>query len=174
MNCSNFTLIPYELEGQIYRTALPYPWALKEYAKQLKDNNIKFIVMLCTQKEAKQRLNIDLVDWYWKCSISVILFPIEDFSVPKLEPLMGLVDTMSNLISSYEEQHFPVSTVKGISALKLLLSTHRLSQADLPEIASQGVLSEILHGKRSLNIRQIKLLAKRFGVAPSTFIDDYH
>lgn len=88
--------------------------------------------------------------------------------------LMGLVDTMSNLISSYEEQHFPVSTVKGISALKLLLSTHRLSQADLPEIASQGVLSEILHEKRSLNIRQIKLLAKRFGVSPATFIDDYH
>ncbi len=88
--------------------------------------------------------------------------------------LMGLVDTLSNLISAYEEQHFPVSTVKGVSALKLLLSTNHLSQSDLPEIASQGVLSEILHGKRSLNIRQIKLLAKRFGVSPSTFIDDYH
>jgi HTH-type transcriptional regulator/antitoxin HigA len=65
--------------------------------------------------------------------------------------LMGLVDTLSNLISVYEEQHFPVSTVKGVSALKLLLSTNHLSQAGLPEIASQGVLSEILHGKRSLN-----------------------
>lgn len=86
--------------------------------------------------------------------------------------LMGLVDAISNLIASYEEQHFQVSAVKGVDALKFLMSTHHISQADLPEIASQGVLSEILHGKRSLNIRQIKLLAKRFGVEPATFIDD--
>lgn len=52
------------------------------------------------------------------------------------------------------------------------LHAHLLSQADLPEIASQGVLSEILNEKRSLNLRQIKLLSKRFGVSPSTFIDD--
>lgn len=86
--------------------------------------------------------------------------------------LMGLVDAISNLISSYEEQHFQIPTVKGIDALKFLMDTHHLSQSDLLEIASQGVLSEILHGKRSLNLRQIKLLSKRFGVAPATFIDD--
>ena len=127
---------------------------------------------------------------YWKHIASIVKYPKnnKEFNelVSQLDELleivgndeehylMGLVDTLSNLISVYEEQHFPVSTVKGVSALKLLLSTNHLSQAGLPEIASQGVLSEILHGKRSLNIRQIKLLAKRFGVSPSTFIDDYH
>src|SRR5579872_1982737 len=58
--------------------------------------------------------------------------------------LMGLVDATSHLISSYEEQHVQASTVKGVDALKFLMSTHHLSQSDLPEIASQGVLSEIL------------------------------
>jgi HTH-type transcriptional regulator / antitoxin HigA len=86
--------------------------------------------------------------------------------------LMGLVDAMSNLISSYEEQHFKAPTLKGIDSLKLLMSMHHLSQVDLSEVASQGVLSEILHKKRTLNIRQIKLLSKRFGVDPATFIDD--
>jgi HTH-type transcriptional regulator/antitoxin HigA len=86
--------------------------------------------------------------------------------------LMGLVDVISNLIASHEEQHFQAPPVKGIEALKFLMTTHNLTQAELPEIASQGVLSEILHEKRLLNIRQIKLLAKRFGVDPSTFIDD--
>ena len=86
--------------------------------------------------------------------------------------LMGLVDAISGLISSYEEQHFHAPTIKGVDALKFLMNTHNLSQSDLTEIASQGVLSEILHGKRSLNVRQIKLLAKRFSVDPSTFIDD--
>jgi HTH-type transcriptional regulator/antitoxin HigA len=86
--------------------------------------------------------------------------------------LMGLVDAISSLISSYEEQHLQIPKIKGIDALKFLMNTHHLSQSDLAEIASQGVLSEILHGKRSLNVRQIKLLAKRFSVDPSTFIDD--
>ena len=84
--------------------------------------------------------------------------------------LMGLVDVLSNLIASYEEEHYKISTGKGIDALKFLMESHHLSQADLPEIASQGVMSEILNGKRSLNLRQVKLLAKHLNVDPSTFI----
>ena len=86
--------------------------------------------------------------------------------------LMGLVDTLSYLISSYEEQHFQEPKIKGVEALRFLISTNHLSQSDLSEVASQGVLSEILNGKRMLNLRQIKLLSKRFRVSPSTFIDD--
>jgi HTH-type transcriptional regulator/antitoxin HigA len=48
----------------------------------------------------------------------------------------------------------------------------QLKQADLSKIVSQGVLSEILSGKRTLNLRQIKLLANYFHVDPATFIDD--
>lgn len=84
--------------------------------------------------------------------------------------LMGLVDLISNLISSYEEEHSP--PVSGISALKFLMEQHHLRQSDLQEIFSQGVLSEILQGKRQLNLRQIKLLAKRFHVNITTFIED--
>lgn len=86
--------------------------------------------------------------------------------------LMGLVDAISNLISSYEEEHFKIPPSKGLSALKFLMESHKLKQSDLSKIASQGVLSEILHGKRALNLRQIKLLAKYFHVDPSTFIDE--
>lgn len=85
--------------------------------------------------------------------------------------LMGLADILSNLIATYEGEHFK-SKDKGIDALKFLMESHQLHQSDLPEIASQGVLSEILNGKRQLNMRQIKLLAKRFHVDPSTFIDN--
>ena len=86
--------------------------------------------------------------------------------------LIGLVDAISNIISFYEEQHHKNTSAKGIDALKFLMNAHHLSQADLPEIGSQGVVSEILRGKRLLNVRQIKLLSIRFGVDPSTFIDD--
>jgi len=85
--------------------------------------------------------------------------------------LMGLVDAISNLVAFYEEETDQQSVGKGIDALKFLIDAHHLCQSDLHEIASQGVISEILNGKRSLNLRQIKLLAKRFNVDPSTFID---
>jgi HTH-type transcriptional regulator/antitoxin HigA len=86
--------------------------------------------------------------------------------------LIGLVDVVSNLIASYENEHRKPIKTKGISALKFFMEAHNLTQLDLPEIASQGVLSEILSSRRALNLRQIKLLSKCFHVDPSTFIDD--
>jgi HTH-type transcriptional regulator/antitoxin HigA len=50
------------------------------------------------------------------------------------------------------------------------MAQHGLRQADLPEIGSQGVVSEILAGRRELNLRQVRALAERFGVSPATFI----
>jgi HTH-type transcriptional regulator/antitoxin HigA len=40
----------------------------------------------------------------------------------------------------------------------------------LPEIGSQGVVSEILGGKRELNARQMRALSGRFGVGPAAFL----
>jgi HTH-type transcriptional regulator/antitoxin HigA len=50
------------------------------------------------------------------------------------------------------------------------MEEHGLTQSDLPEIGSQGVVSEVLRGKRELNIRQIRALARRFQVSPAVFI----
>ena len=54
--------------------------------------------------------------------------------------------------------------------LKFLMQEHDLRQSELPEIGSQGVVSEVLGSKRELNARQIKRLAKRFGVSPAVFV----
>ena len=62
------------------------------------------------------------------------------------------------------------SGAKPGAVLKFLMREHGLRQSDLPEIGSQGVVSEVLAGKRDLNARQIKRLAKRFGVSPAVFI----
>ncbi len=45
-----------------------------------------------------------------------------------------------------------------------LMEEHGLRQSDLPEIVSQGVVSEVLAGKRRLNLRQVQALAARFSV----------
>ncbi len=86
--------------------------------------------------------------------------------------IMPLIDIMSNNIASYEKNKYKKLLGTGVNALKYLMQEHGLTQADLPEIGSQGVVSEILSGKRVLNLRQINHLAKRFHVEPDTFIDE--
>lgn len=85
-------------------------------------------------------------------------------------PAMGLVDIVGDLIEDYEAEHHPLPDVTGVQALKFLMAQHSLRQSDLHEIGSQGVVSEILTGKRELNIRQIRALGERFGVSPATFV----
>ncbi len=85
-------------------------------------------------------------------------------------PAMGLVDIVGDLIADYEAEHHLLPEVTGVHALKFLMEQHDLKQSDLPEIGSQGIVSEILAGKRELNIRQVRSLSERFGVSPATFV----
>ena len=85
-------------------------------------------------------------------------------------PLAALMDTVGTLIEAYDKEHFPFSEGDPIGVLKYLMENHNLTQSDLSELGSQGVVSEIVSGKRSLNVRQIKLLSKRFHISPSTFL----
>ncbi|MGB8427354.1 MAG: transcriptional regulator, partial [Desulfobacterales bacterium] len=85
-------------------------------------------------------------------------------------PLASLVETIGTLIETYESQHVSKKEGNAIDALNLLMGEHGLKQSDLSDIGSQGVVSEILSGKRQLNVRQIKLLSHRFKVSPAVFI----
>ena len=85
-------------------------------------------------------------------------------------PIMGLVDIVGDLIEDYEKEQCPVPETTGIEALKFLMEQHGLKQGDLEEIGSQGVVSEILTGKRELNVRQVRALSERFGVSTATFL----
>lgn len=86
-------------------------------------------------------------------------------------PLAGLVAALGALIADYDEVHFRQKAVSPVAMLRFLMDQHGVTQAGLPEIGSQGVVSEILHGKRALNLRQIKSLSARFHVPASVFID---
>lgn len=83
---------------------------------------------------------------------------------------MALVDLIGELIDSYETHHHALPETTGVQALQFLIEQHGLKQTELPEIGSQGVVSEILSGKRELNIRQVRALSERFKVSPATFM----
>ncbi len=85
----------------------------------------------------------------------------------KLAPVM---ETIGNLIENYEAQEYKIKESSPVEALKYLMQEHGLKQSDLKEIGSQGVVSEILTGKRTLNIEQVKKISNKFHVSPLVFI----
>lgn len=95
---------------------------------------------------------------------------LDEISDNEKHPLYSLLDTLGTLIHAYEEEHYPIPDASGTEVLRFLMDEHGLTQSDLPEVGSQGVVSEILNGKRELNVRQIRSLAERFGVSTAVFV----
>ena len=85
-------------------------------------------------------------------------------------PLRGLVDLIGDWIEAYDLEHRPMPVASGVDVLRALMREHGLNQSDLPGVGTRSVVSEILSGKRKLNLRQIRWLTERFGVTVETFI----
>jgi len=95
---------------------------------------------------------------------------LDEVGTNERHSLYGLLDTLGTLIHSYEEMHHPMPNMRGVEILKFFMEEHDLAQSDLPEVGSQGVVSEVLNGNRDLNVRQVRALAKKFHVSPAVFI----
>lgn len=95
---------------------------------------------------------------------------IDEVGENEAHPLASLMETLGSLVATYENNHLPDLHGSPLAVLQALMEEHGLKQADLQEIGSQGVVSEILSGKRSLNIRQIKKLSDKFHVSPAVFL----
>lgn len=88
------------------------------------------------------------------------------------DPGWGLVNLLAERISAYEDRAHPWPDLAPHALLQELMTEHGLSQKDLPEVGTQSVISELLAGKRKLNLRQVKALALRFGVPMDVFAAD--
>lgn len=87
----------------------------------------------------------------------------------EVHPLNSLALLVGDLIEAYDHEHRTMPVVSGVETLRYLMREHGLTQGDLPEIGTQSVMSEILSGKRQLNVRQIRFLTERFGVPADVF-----
>jgi HTH-type transcriptional regulator/antitoxin HigA len=88
------------------------------------------------------------------------------------DPRYRFIETLSVLIEAYDEEHHKLPDASAVEMLRFLMQQHGLSQGDLPEVGSQGVVSEILRGKRELNVRQIQALAERFHLPAGAFFPE--
>jgi HTH-type transcriptional regulator / antitoxin HigA len=85
-------------------------------------------------------------------------------------PYNSIIEYLAYLIESYESTHYPTEKSNPVDVLRFLMEQHGLTQSDLPEIGNQGKVSDILHGRRSLNVRHIKGLSERFGIPADVFM----
>ena len=96
---------------------------------------------------------------------------LERIGTDESHRLMPLLDLVTRRIEAYEAEHHAVPEASPAQVLAYLMDEHGLKQADLAdEMGGQSIVSAILNGKRELNTRQVKALAKRFGVSPGVFL----
>lgn len=84
-------------------------------------------------------------------------------------PLALAVRQLGEAIAAYEAKRHPLPTLPANELIRYLMTENGLRQNDLKELGSQGVVSEILAGRRQLNARQIAALARRFSLPESVF-----
>lgn len=95
---------------------------------------------------------------------------LDEIGDDEQHPLYDLLDTLGTVIFAYEEKHYPVPECDGVEALHFFIEEHNLGKHEFPELGTSDTVSRILDGKQELTVRQIRFLAKRFQVTPSTFV----
>jgi HTH-type transcriptional regulator/antitoxin HigA len=82
-----------------------------------------------------------------------------------------LLELLSFLVESYEDEHYPINEASPNEVLKFLMEQNDLKQKDLlPIFGSSGIASEVVNGKRAISKTQAKALAQRFGISAEVFI----
>jgi len=83
--------------------------------------------------------------------------------------LTTLMDTLSLLVESYENEHYPITDVSAKEVLQSIMQEHGLQENDFPEIGDQDKMLGILNGEQQLSSLQIRALSTRFHVSPNVF-----
>lgn len=89
-------------------------------------------------------------------------------------PESDALEVLSMLVKQYELQHFPVPKPKPLEAIKFRLEQMGKSEAELSEILGyRSRKSEILSGKRKLNLAMIRKLNEILKIPADVLIQAY-
>jgi HTH-type transcriptional regulator/antitoxin HigA len=110
-------------------------------------------------------------------ALQVIEKLLEQASDDPQDSLNGLIELISRAIAAYEANDSTLmefnqeadNIAPDVAVLRLLMSQHQLTGADLPEIGDKTLVSKILSGERNLTKQHIEKLAKRFQIDPGLF-----
>ncbi|SDY20685.1 HTH-type transcriptional regulator / antitoxin HigA [Allochromatium warmingii] len=99
-------------------------------------------------------------------ALDELLVLIED---NESHPLASLASHMGDLIEAYDEARRPMPKSNGLDVLRYLMQERGLSEADLSDVGSPDLISDILSGRCELDIHYIRALSDHFKVPPDVF-----
>jgi HTH-type transcriptional regulator/antitoxin HigA len=123
--------------------------------------------------EAHARVKLRAIDdeRHYRAMVAFMNKLLDKVGDRETHPLMGLLDIVTVFVRDYEERSVEMPDVDPAAVLRFLMGQHDLRQTDLAELfGSQSNVSEVLSGKRKINVRQARALAKRFGVSAAVFV----
>ena len=81
------------------------------------------------------------------------------------------LDILATLVSRYEEMLWPIPAATAVEVLRFSMQQNGRSQADLAALlGSRSRASEILNGKRDLNLDQIRRLARDWHIPAAALV----
>jgi HTH-type transcriptional regulator / antitoxin HigA len=84
------------------------------------------------------------------------------------------LDILVTLIEKYEQVHYPIPEPDPIEAIKFMMEQRGMTDSDLGILLkSRSRVSELFKRKRSLTIKQIRLLQDCLHIPASTLIKEY-
>ena len=77
-------------------------------------------------------------------------------------------------VERYEKDHYAMPAASGVEMFQYLIETHDVTQSGVAAgtALSDSTISEILAGKRKLNLKHFEALARFFKVEPAVFLDE--
>ena len=82
-----------------------------------------------------------------------------------------LFDLLVTLIEDFEEKAYPMPKIQPHERIKYLLKERDLKHKDLlPVFNSEGVISDVLNGKRPISLKTARKLAEFFNTPTELFI----
>ena len=83
-----------------------------------------------------------------------------------------MLEMVSILIHDYEQRVYPIHAPDPIEAIKYQMDELGVSTTEMAElVGGKGRLSELLHGKRQLSLRQVKAIATRLDIPADILLE---
>jgi HTH-type transcriptional regulator / antitoxin HigA len=132
-------------------------------------------VLAPTWRELESQTHVKLraieSERHYRAMVSFMNVLLDRVGDRETHPLIGLLDVVTTFVHDYEERNVEIPDATPAVILRFLMEQNNLRQGDLAEdFGSQSNVSEVLSGKREINVRQARALAKRFAVSPAIFI----
>jgi HTH-type transcriptional regulator / antitoxin HigA len=83
----------------------------------------------------------------------------------------ALYDLVTMLVETYEAQHYSIDESSPSEVLLHIIESSGISKVDLIDIfGSSEILTQVLAGKKAINISQANILGDRFQLSPTVFM----